>query len=996
MRLFVFTSLLLVLLSPCCLAGQQAGGSCSPPSFKIEKEKNMFSEQQEAWLGEIFDAEYVITSNKVEDPGGYLQKLGEHILSQLPPTGRKYSFYVIDYPENNAFSLGGSQIYVSRQLIAFLKNEDELAGLLGHEIGHIATHQSAIDVTRVFRKYLGASQVSDRQDIFARWNELEDLWRKKHVVYQDFEREEYEQQIADRMGLYAMMRAGYRPAELASFFDRLTENKGKKGNFFTDMFGVTSPDSKRVRLLINKATPLPPECVATLPAGPQEGFLSWQRDVIAANRVKPREQVGGTVTKTVLQPPLRGSLDYLQFSPDGKYIVAQDESTVFVLSRQPLENLFSFDAVNSEAVQIKTGQRDANYDALAGQAVQFTPDSHYVVFYDMELRVQKWDIASKTRSSIHEVTVPGQCLRTSLASTGEVLACLKTEKDDFRLLLINVADSSILFSRKVPPPLPPDMRDLANAPLRMFPQYFHLFFTLGFSPDARYFVLGSNNVTVAYDLETHSEISTGRAVRKYTSSRFVFVSPHRIVGVDPDHNNHASAMEFPSGDGGEEFDLKVNGQNLINIYGVEGKFIAAGRGPYLLITPAARWPMAVINLETKDFLLGYKSPGLAIFNDTIAGEELGGRITLFNLSSRQRLASVQLPSSLLPSLTASEFSGDGKWLALAGRTSGGMWDVATGERSLDTGTFSSGFFDQSNNQLFAIFSRLEQKPRVQRLDPASRKTDELYTLDPPDPLKKNGSMHHYLWQAGNLLLQQMDRAEQENCPAVTGMPGSQKACKFKQLCLSCKLAVEARDIRTNQTVWVRWFAEYLPKFFYSRPGNSLTLLFESHYSVKAEAKANSELKRLLESMPDKESVNLIEVIHPESGELLGAMIMDTGATSIIPRAAISAGNTVLMYDTINRTHVYSLDSGHERGKILGRFRAISPRGDRMLVENEKGECDLYDTASLKPLQHFTFPTRLVRADFTSDGTLQVLAADQTIYQFRASEMAQDSLSIIQP
>jgi hypothetical protein len=989
MRLSVFAGCLLAsLASSCCLFSQQPADSCSPPSFKIEKEKNMFSEQQEAWLGEILDDEYVKTYNKVEDTDGYLQKLGEHILAQLPPTGRHYSFYVIDYPENNAFSLGGSRIYVSRQLIAFLKNEDELAGLLGHEIGHIATHQVPIDVTRVFRKKLGVQEVGDRSDIFARWNELEDLWRKKHVVLQDFEREEYEQQIADRIGLYAMMRAGYRPAEFANFFDRLTENKGKKGNFFTDMWGVTSPDSKRVRLLINKATPLPQECVAPLQADSQDRFQSWQREIIAANRVKPQEQISGVANKAVLQPPLRGSLDYLQFSPDGKYLVAQDESTVFVLSRQPLENLFSFDAVNSQAIQVKTGQREANYDALAGQAVQFTPDSQSVVFYDMELRVQKWDIAGKTRTWIHQVTIPGQCLRTTLSSTGEVMACLKTEKDDFRLLLINVADSSILFSKKVTTPSPPDMRDLANAPFRIFPKYFHLYLSLGFSPDARYFVLGSDHMTVAYDLQTHSEVSTGRAVRKYTSSRFVFVSPHRIVGVDPDHNNRAAAMEFPSGDGAEEFELKVNGQNLINIYGVEGKFIAAARGPYLLITPAGRWSMAVINLETKDFLLGYKSPGLAIFGDTIAGEELGGRVTLFNLSSRQRLATVQLPSSLLPGLAASEFSNDGKWLAVAGRTSGGMWDVNTGERSLDTGTFSSGFFEKDSDQLFAIFSRLEQKPKVQRLDPASKKTDELYTLDPPDPLKKNGSMHHYLWQAGNLLFQQMDRTEPENCPAVKDMPGSLRACKFKQLCLSCKLAVEARDIRTNETVWVRWFAEYLPKFFYSRAGNSLTLLFESHYSVKAETKANTELKPLFESMPDKEALNLIEVLHPETGELMGAMLLDTGATSIIPRDAISAANTVLMYDTDNRTHVYSLDSGHERGRVIGKFQAISARGDRMLVENEKGECDLYDTANLKRLQHFTFPTRLVRADFTSSGTLLVLSADQTIYQFRASEMAQ--------
>src|SRR5450432_368935 len=244
MKALLLSYFLCVLLLPGSVSAHQQADACSPPDFKIAKEKNMFSEQQEAWLGQILDEEYAKTYNKVEDPDGYLQKLGEHILAQLPATGRKYTFYVIDYPENNAFSLGGSQIYVSRQLIAFLKSEDELAGLLGHEIGHIATHQAALDTTRVFRKKLGVQQVGDRNDIFAKWNELIDLWRKKHVVFQDFEREEYEQQVADRLGLYAMMRAGYHPAqEFRQVWNRSWESAGT---------GVTQASGSGVALLIRR------------------------------------------------------------------------------------------------------------------------------------------------------------------------------------------------------------------------------------------------------------------------------------------------------------------------------------------------------------------------------------------------------------------------------------------------------------------------------------------------------------------------------------------------------------------------------------------------------------------------------------------------------------------------------------------------------------------------------------------------------------------------
>jgi len=49
-----------------------------------------------------------------------------------------------------------------------VKTEDELAGVLAHEIGHLSTHQSAIEVTRIFRVRLHITQVTDRADIFAK------------------------------------------------------------------------------------------------------------------------------------------------------------------------------------------------------------------------------------------------------------------------------------------------------------------------------------------------------------------------------------------------------------------------------------------------------------------------------------------------------------------------------------------------------------------------------------------------------------------------------------------------------------------------------------------------------------------------------------------------------------------------------------------------------------------------------------------------------------
>ena len=63
-----------------------------PVFTKIVNEPNIFSEQQEEWLGEIMDRDIRREFNVIEDPEGYLQKLGERLLAQLPPSTIHYHF----------------------------------------------------------------------------------------------------------------------------------------------------------------------------------------------------------------------------------------------------------------------------------------------------------------------------------------------------------------------------------------------------------------------------------------------------------------------------------------------------------------------------------------------------------------------------------------------------------------------------------------------------------------------------------------------------------------------------------------------------------------------------------------------------------------------------------------------------------------------------------------------------------------------------------------
>ncbi len=67
----------------------------------------------------------------------YVTEIGEKLVASSSRPEGPWSFQIVDLPEPNAFALPGGHIYVSRGLLALVNSEDELAGVIGHEIGHV-------------------------------------------------------------------------------------------------------------------------------------------------------------------------------------------------------------------------------------------------------------------------------------------------------------------------------------------------------------------------------------------------------------------------------------------------------------------------------------------------------------------------------------------------------------------------------------------------------------------------------------------------------------------------------------------------------------------------------------------------------------------------------------------------------------------------------------------------------------------------------------------
>src|SRR5215475_7608474 len=376
------------ILLKCCLlplALGQAGAvinaqqPCRPPAPQVSREPNIFTEEQEVDLGDAI-AEQIQRDFRVIDDdevAGYLRRIGERIVKHLPPTKLRFQFFLVDLSEANAFVLPGGRIYVSRKLVAFTRSEDELAAVISHEIGHLVARQQSLTMTRRLREALGVTRVTDRRDIFEKYNLLvENAARKPEVFRQGDDHGDKDQIEADQIGLFALAASGYDPQAHARLFDRLAETKGKTGNFFSDLFGVTSPESKRLREMIKVVEALPPGCVETRAKEQASEYSRWQSAVVSYTGLGRKESLHSVVSKTAIQPPLRGDVTHLRFSPDGKYILAQDDSGISVLTREPFRSVFRIDAPEANEAQ-------------------FTPDSQSIVFNTSDLRVEIWSLAEE-------------------------------------------------------------------------------------------------------------------------------------------------------------------------------------------------------------------------------------------------------------------------------------------------------------------------------------------------------------------------------------------------------------------------------------------------------------------------------------------------------------------------------------------------------------------------------------------------------------------------
>jgi hypothetical protein len=935
------------ILFKCCLlllALGQAGmviyaqQPCRAPTPHLSREPNIFTEEQEVDLGDAI-AEQIQRDFRVFDDdevAGHLRRIGERIVKHLPPTKLRFQFFLVDLSDANAFVLPGGRIYVSRKMIAFTQSEDELAAVISHEIGHLVARQQSLTMTRRLKEALGVTQVTDRRDIFEKYNLLVENVARKPEVFRSRDNHEDKDQIeADQIGLYALAAAGYDPQAHARLYDRLSETKGKTGNFFSDLFGVTSPESKRLREMIKGVEALPRECVETRSSAQADEYARWQSAVVSYTGLGRKESLHAVVSKTALQPPLRGDVTHLRFSSDGKYVLAQDDAGINVLTREPFKPVFRIDAPEADEAQ-------------------FTPDSQNVVFNTSDMRVEIWSVAEEKLVEAHEVIVRKTCLQILLSPDGKALACLD---ENFALDLFDVRSKAEIFQRKdfyTPDPFFLFLQSLlgvlnsdeiSDARLRLI--------NMGFSPDGKYFAAGqraialttvgvtTENAALVVDLQSRAALSLKGNVKKLIAGGFTFTAPDRMIAYNREKPDKSALLGLPGGEIIEEFPM------------FPGRLAAATKGNYLLVRPFQKTAVGVVDLAKRMAIKGNKTPALDIYDQVFVAERLTGELGLYTTDKNQLLASVALLQNPLGRLRAAALSPDFKWLAVSDRSRGAVWNLTKGERAMLLRGFRGGFFSEEG-MFYADFPKEGDVGRqIAVLD-----TNKL-AITSGEEIKE-------------------ERVTQYGPFLLTTRP-TNKGGRYLD-----GVTLEMRDVRVADALWSKAFGKDSPRYWVApREGTMILSWPVASKYAREEIKSDAELTKRLAALKEQEGDYFLHVLDAKTGATKGRLLVETGKGSFRIANAFGAGDYVVIADTQNRVLVYSLSTGEQKGRVFGSgaiVGGVDGKSGLMCVENERGKLAVYDLATLEKRDEFTFAHPVSLTSFSQDGRkLFVLTANQAVY-----------------
>jgi Zn-dependent protease with chaperone function len=283
---------------------------------KIKQGFNLFSVDQDVEIGRQSAAKVEQQLPIINDATStnYVRAIGQRLAAAMPGTRFNYQFKIVNASDVNAFALPGGFMYVNRGLIEAAKNEGQLAGVLAHEMAHVALRHGTNQASKAYMSqtglgilgsFLGKGDSNSTSKVIGTVGGF-----GLNALFLKFSRTDEEQ--ADVYGAQTMAKAGYNPQDMIDFFDTLASLQSRNPSKVEQFFSSHPAPANRAARIRNEMKYLTVQTAAPV------GSLARAKSALAtqpAARTTQQIAQGGTSAPTRTYPE-NGSIGQIEAPAD--------------------------------------------------------------------------------------------------------------------------------------------------------------------------------------------------------------------------------------------------------------------------------------------------------------------------------------------------------------------------------------------------------------------------------------------------------------------------------------------------------------------------------------------------------------------------------------------------------------------------------------------------------------------------------------------------------
>ena len=645
------------------------------------------------------------------------------------------------------------------------------------------------------------------------------------------------------------------------------------------------------------------------------------------------------LSRQQLKPPLRNADAAMHYSPDGRSLMVQNPSGVYLFSREPL-TLRSHMA--AEEV----------YPA------RFSFDSKEINVMGHGLILNREEAPGGPILERRELLLNEGCLDAELAPGGQLFACLTPA---FSLLVYRLSSNELIFSapmdqtnssfRVVHIPLDPDLAVPSPFGFRLANSWESIanrglkFISMSFSSSANTLLVRTQEQAFILDLTTRRKTSLAGWLQKRLQASFALVNDESVL-IAPDEKEALPAI----------VSLKTGGITLHPSF--KADFVRIASNPrYALLSDVGAVGSRVFDLEQNRELAAPDNLCIDIYGNEMAVLNERGSLFLYRLDQKLPFLAADLPLDSLPPLRVATVSPNLDRIAFSVDGNSAVFQVATGNRTY-TGPrlAAANLFEPAPAFFLRPRDRLHP-PRVLQLALASGEPTSAWNGG-KDYLRSGGPVffeYALLASIGH----RFTVAQENDVP----------------------FRLRALDPATGKELWKREFLENGPEPFADPQGDRLVLGWKATGpNAQSAAKRFPAVREIFKHTKISKLDSYFEIIDAVSGKSIGGVLVQVGSGPGSYDAAYSAGDALFLLKDGKRVSLYSMEDGSLKARLVGGYPTANAQSKLFAIEEGPGRLFLYDLATGAKLDQQIFPEPIAYCHFSADGNrLLVLTKHQVAY-----------------